>query len=68
LEVIDHILEEWQSLPAKVKSSDESRKLKEVISTFSAWFGSYLDLLTDFNRRFDERLKKIERNLLLTQI
>jgi DNA-binding transcriptional regulator GbsR (MarR family) len=68
LEVIGHILAEWQKLPANIRSSDESRKLKEVITTFSAWFGSYLDLLTDFNRRFDERLKEIERDLLLTQI
>jgi DNA-binding transcriptional regulator GbsR (MarR family) len=46
------------------KSTPESRKLKEVVSVFSAWFGSYLDLLTEFNQRFDERLNKLEQDLL----
>ncbi len=65
LEIIDHILDEWKTLPESVKATKESRKLKEVVTVFSAWFGSYLDLLTDFNLRFNERLKKIERELLL---
>jgi len=65
LEIMDHILAEWKTLPEEVKVMPESRKLKEVVTVFSAWFGSYLDLLTDFNQRFNERLKKIERELLL---
>ncbi|MGY5865698.1 MAG: helix-turn-helix domain-containing protein [Candidatus Thorarchaeota archaeon] len=65
LEIIDHILSEWKTLPEEVKATAESRKLKEVVTVFSAWFGSYLDLLTDFNQRFNERLKKLERDLLL---
>ncbi|MCK5239307.1 MAG: hypothetical protein KAR33_07170 [Candidatus Thorarchaeota archaeon] len=65
LEIIDHILAEWKTLPKEVKNKPESRKLKEVVTVFSAWFGSYLDLLTDFNQRFNERLRKIERELLL---
>jgi DNA-binding transcriptional regulator GbsR (MarR family) len=65
LEIMDHILDEWKSLPEKIKVKAESKKLKEVVTVFSAWFGSYLDLLTDFNQRFDERLKKLERELLL---
>jgi DNA-binding transcriptional regulator GbsR (MarR family) len=68
LEVIDHILEEWQVLPKKVKATAESKKLKEVVNVFSAWFGSYLDLLTDFNQRFNERLGELERELLLMKI
>ena len=68
LEIIDHINEEWQKLPDKEKSSAESRKLQEVISVFSAWFGSYIDLLADFNQRFNERLKEIERKLVLDRI
>ncbi|MFQ5833700.1 MAG: GbsR/MarR family transcriptional regulator [Candidatus Thorarchaeota archaeon] len=65
LEVIDHILAEWQTLPEEIKVQAESRKLKEVVTVFSAWFGSYLDLLAEFNQRFNERLREIERNLLL---
>ncbi len=65
LEIIDHILSEWKNLPEEVKANAESKNLKEVVTVFSAWFGSYLDLLTDFNRRFDERLEKLERDLLL---
>ncbi|MHA2047678.1 MAG: hypothetical protein ACW99G_23090 [Candidatus Thorarchaeota archaeon] len=41
------------------------RKLKEVVTVFSAWFGSYIDLLSEFNQRSNERLKKIEKDLLL---
>jgi DNA-binding transcriptional regulator GbsR (MarR family) len=65
LQVIDHLLAEWKTLPENVKVTGESRKLKEVVTVFSAWFGSYLDLLTDFNQRFNERMKKLERDLLL---
>lgn len=68
LDVIDHILKEWQNLPSEVKTSAESKKLKEVVTVFSAWFGSYLDILIDFNKRFGERLKEIERDLILNQI
>ena len=65
LELMDHILSEWNSLPQNVKSNAESRKLKEVVTVFSAWFGSYIDLLTEFNQRFNKRLADLERELLL---
>ena len=68
LEVIEHILREWQTLPADVKSHPESAKLKEAVTVFSAWFGRYLDLLSDFNKRFSERVKEIEKELILSQI
>jgi len=68
LEIMDHILAEWKTLPEEVRVTPESRKLKEVVTVFSAWFGSYLDLLTDFNQRFNERLKEIERELLLMKL
>ncbi|MHA2425126.1 MAG: MarR family transcriptional regulator [Candidatus Thorarchaeota archaeon] len=65
IEIVDHILSEWKSLPDAVRKTNEAKKLNEVVSVFSAWFGSYLDLLTDFNQRFDERLKELERDILL---
>jgi len=65
LEVMTQILETWQTLPKETKESSEGKKLQEVVSVFSAWMGSYLDLLSEFNQRFDERLKKLERDLLL---
>jgi DNA-binding transcriptional regulator GbsR (MarR family) len=68
LDVIEHILNEWQTLPDKVKSDPESLKLKEAVTVFSAWFSSYLDLLSDFNRKFSERLKEIEKDFIFTQI
>ncbi|MHA1938460.1 MAG: helix-turn-helix domain-containing protein [Candidatus Thorarchaeota archaeon] len=68
LEIIDHILHEWQALPADIKSHPESVKLKEVVTVFLAWFSSYLDLLSDFNRRFSERLKELEKEIILSQI
>jgi DNA-binding transcriptional regulator GbsR (MarR family) len=68
LEIIEHILREWQTLPDKVKSDPESLKLKEAVTVFSAWFSSYLDLLSDFNKKFSERLREIEKELLISQI
>jgi DNA-binding transcriptional regulator GbsR (MarR family) len=65
LEIMDHILTAWQTLPKKTREGAEGKKLKEVVTVFSAWFGSYLDLLSEFNQRFDEKLKKIEKDLLL---
>ncbi|MFW9769219.1 MAG: GbsR/MarR family transcriptional regulator [Candidatus Thorarchaeota archaeon] len=65
LEVLNQILEAWQSLPKENRTSPEGKKLLEVVSVFSAWMGSYLDLLSEFNQRFDERLKKLEKELLL---
>lgn len=65
LEKMDHILEAWQTLPKDNRDSADGKKLKEVITVFSAWFGSYLDLLSEFNQRFNERLKEIEKDLLL---
>ncbi|TFG08780.1 ArsR family transcriptional regulator [Candidatus Thorarchaeota archaeon] len=65
MDVIDHILDEWENLPRTVKETPEARKLKEVVSVFSAWLGSYQDLLSDFNQRFNERLKDLEKDLLL---
>ena len=64
LEMMDYIISAWQKLPDKTKESPEGKKLKEVVTVFSAWFGSYLDLLTEFNQRFNERLKTLERDLL----
>ena len=65
MKVMNHILEAWQTLPKDIKESAEGKKLKEVVTVFSAWFGSYLDLLSEFNQRFNERLKEIEKELLL---
>ncbi|MFX1606093.1 MAG: helix-turn-helix domain-containing protein [Promethearchaeota archaeon] len=65
MEVMDRILAAWQTLSRDTKESAEGKKLKEVVTVFSAWFGSYLDLLTEFNQRFNERLKEIEKDLLL---
>jgi DNA-binding transcriptional regulator GbsR (MarR family) len=67
LEVMNHILATWQTLPKETKESAEGKKLKEVVTVFSAWFGSYLDLLSEFNLRFNKRLKKLEKDLLLVK-
>jgi DNA-binding transcriptional regulator GbsR (MarR family) len=65
LEMMDHILAAWQTLSKEIKESAEGKKLKEVATVFSAWFGSYLDLLSEFNQRFNERLEQLEKDLLL---
>jgi len=67
LEVIDHILAAWQTLPKDIKESADGVKLKEVVTVISAWFASYIDLLSEFNQRFNERVKKIEKDLLLVK-
>jgi hypothetical protein len=65
VEIMNHILNEWKALPPKVKGTPESQKLKEVITVFVAWLSSYLDLLTEFNQRFNDKVKEIEKELLL---
>jgi DNA-binding transcriptional regulator GbsR (MarR family) len=66
-EVLEYILAAWQTLSDNTKKSATGRKLKEVVTVFSAWLGSYLDLLTEFNERFNERVKQLEREILLTK-
>jgi len=63
LEVIELILSEWKNLSQSIQDSDEGKRLLEVVTVFEAWFSSYLDLLTDFNKRFNERMKELERDL-----
>jgi DNA-binding transcriptional regulator GbsR (MarR family) len=67
MEVMDRILEAWQGLPKSTRESAEGKKLKEVVTVFSAWFGSYLDLLSEFNQRFNERLEQLEKDLLMVR-
>lgn len=67
MEIMERILTAWQTLPKGTRESADGKKLKEVVTVFSAWFGSYLDLLTEFNQRFNERLEQLERDLLLTR-
>ncbi len=63
IEVMNLILNEWKNLPEGVRKSPEGKRLKEVVSVFDAWFSSYLDLLEDFNKRFDERMRELEKDL-----
>ncbi|MFW9980046.1 MAG: hypothetical protein ACFFEJ_18330, partial [Candidatus Thorarchaeota archaeon] len=63
LEVIELILEEWKSLPQDVQEGGEGKRLLEVVTVFEAWFSSYLDLLSDYNKRFNERMKELEKEL-----
>ena len=63
VKVIESILEEWESLPEETKESDEAKRLKEVVTVFDAWFVSYIELLSDFNERFNEKMDELERQL-----
>ena len=65
LEMMDYILAEWKNLPESYQDGSQGKKLKEVVTVFSAWFGSYLDILSEFNQRFEERMKEIEKELLV---
>ncbi|MHA1907831.1 MAG: GbsR/MarR family transcriptional regulator [Candidatus Thorarchaeota archaeon] len=65
MEIMNHILSEWKTLPAEVRNTAEGKKLNEVVTVFAAWFGAYLDLLNDFNQRFFDKVKELERDLLL---
>jgi len=65
LEMMDYILAEWKNLPEIYQDGPQGKKLKEVVTVFSAWFGSYLDILSEFNQRFEERMKEIEKELLV---
>jgi len=63
VEVIESILSEWKALPESDRESAEAKKLQEVVVVFEAWFSSYLDLLSEFNVRFNERMRELERQL-----
>jgi DNA-binding transcriptional regulator GbsR (MarR family) len=63
LDVIESILEEWNNLSAEEKNSDEAKRLHEVVTVFEAWFTTYLELLSDFNMRFREKINELEREL-----
>ena len=64
VEVIESILAEWKDLPESEKESADAKKLQEVVVVFEAWFSSYLDLLSEYNVRFNERMRELERQLL----
>ena len=63
VKVIKSILGEWDGLPEDVKETDEARRLKEVVSVFDAWFVSYIELLSEFNTRFNEKMDELEQHL-----
>ena len=63
LKIIESILEEWDALPDDVKETDEAMRLKEVVYVFDAWFLSYIELLSEFNTRFNEKMDELERQL-----
>lgn len=59
IEIMNRMNDEWQKLSRTEKQSKEAQKLQEVLSVFTAWFSSYIDLLSEFNQRFDERLLEL---------
>ena len=63
VKVIERILREWESLPPEVKETDEAKRLKEVVWVFDAWFVSYIELLSEFNNRFNEKMDELEKEL-----
>ncbi len=63
LSVIESIHEELNHLPVEEKNTEETKRLHEVVIVFDAWFSSYLELLTDFNKRFREKMDELERDL-----
>ena len=63
ISTIELIPNEWKNLPSSVQESDEGKRLQEVVTVFEAWFSSYLDLLMDYNKRFNERMRELEKDL-----
>lgn len=63
LDIIDSILLEWNNLSNEEKNSAEAKRLHEVVIVFEAWFTTYIELLTDFNLRFREKINELEREL-----
>ncbi|MCW4050566.1 MAG: MarR family transcriptional regulator [Candidatus Bathyarchaeota archaeon] len=63
LDVIESILDEWNNLSDEEKNSDEAKRLHEVVIVFEAWFATYLELVSDFNVRFREKMNELEREL-----
>ena len=63
LNVIESIHEELNRLPDEERNSEETKRLHEVVTVFDAWFSSYLELLSDFNASFREKMDELERDL-----
>ena len=63
VKVMASILQEWNSLPPEVKETEEAKRLKEVVLVFDAWFVSYIDLLSEFNIRFNEKMDELEKEI-----
>jgi DNA-binding transcriptional regulator GbsR (MarR family) len=63
LGVIESILRELNNISAEEKNSEEAKRLLEVVIVFEAWFTTYIELLSDFNLRFREKIFELEREL-----
>ena len=63
LDTLESILSEWNNLTETERNSEEAKRLHEVIIVFEAWFSTYIELLSDFNTRFRERINELEREL-----
>lgn len=63
VDTIEYIMGEWSELPDEARMTDEAKRLQEVIIVFEAWFKSYLEMMSDFNQRFNARMKELEREL-----
>ncbi len=60
---IENILTEYENLSPEERETPEAQRLKEVVTVFNAWFLSYLELMTEFNTRFNEKMDELERKL-----
>lgn len=63
VKTIENIIREYESLPEEDKETPEAKRLLEVVTVFDAWFLSYLELMTEFNAKFNEKMDELERRL-----
>ena len=66
IEILNRMNVEWEKLSKADRTSKEASKLHEVIAVLSSWFASYIDLLSEFNKRFEERLSELELEMAAT--
>ncbi|HEX9915932.1 MAG TPA: hypothetical protein VGB32_13535, partial [Candidatus Bathyarchaeia archaeon] len=62
--IMDYILEELSRAPTEERSRPESMKLREAAKVYSSFMHALLEVLDEFTESFEERLKKLEAELM----
>ncbi|MFW9993770.1 MAG: ArsR family transcriptional regulator [Candidatus Odinarchaeota archaeon] len=60
VEIMDRLVEKWNSLPKTSKESVEGKKFWDVISNYNSAMNLTLDIVKDYIQRFDSQMKGLK--------